>query len=191
MPYSTQPEKAKTFGEHLKTAANTAEMLDALGALPEVDAKTFADEKKFIAAVTGKDNKALENPLIAAGAASFLREYGSQLALDVAQVRSALTYKLLDLANYGDPKIELKAIEMLGKHVDIGLFTEKSEVTVRYENPEELQKQILLRVKRIMGAEITDEVPMIASLEAELGFKPIVEGEFTEVKDEDKEKDDE
>lgn len=182
------PERPKTFGEQLKTAAFTAEVLDALGALPETDAPTLRKEKQLLDAVMGRDKSGLSDPMVAAGAAAFLRTYGSNLAIDVAQVRAALTYKLLELADHGDPKIELRAIELLGKHVDIGLFSDKSEVTVKYENPEALQEQILLRVKRLTGGDVTDEKPLLASLEQELSRiplpkAPVVDAEYTEVED--------
>jgi hypothetical protein len=49
-------------------------------------------------------------------AAAFLKTYGQQLALDAASARAAVTNKLMELANCGDPKFELKALELLGKH---------------------------------------------------------------------------
>ena len=186
LPYAAPGKKKETFGEKIKTAAGTAEVLEQLAALPNVDAKTFKEEKALLErAVTGKDNGALSNVRVALGAAEFLRVYGAQLAIDVHRVRAALTNKLLELADHGDPRIELRAIELLGKHVDVGLFKDRSELTIKIEDPEQLQKQILQRVKRLMNADVIDEKPLLASLEEELRVKrlpePIIDGEFTEV----------
>jgi hypothetical protein len=70
----------------------------------------------------------------------------------MGDVRSALTNKLLELANCGDPRFELKALELLGKHSDIALFTERSEVTINYKNSSDLETAIKERVKRLLNA---------------------------------------
>ena len=74
----------------------------------------------------------------------------ARLAADVNDVRSALTNKLLELANCGDPRFELKALELLGKHSDIALFTERSEVTVTYKNSQDLESAIKEKIKRLL-----------------------------------------
>jgi hypothetical protein len=75
----------------------------------------------------------------------------------------------MELANCGDPKFELKALELLGKHSDIGLFTERSEVTINYKNPQDLETAIKERVKRLLNAELIDVTPVDVSLEEEFG----------------------
>ena len=100
------------------------------------------------------------------------------MAMDVVQVRTALTTKLLELADCGDAKYELKAIELLGKHSDIGLFTSKSEININYNSPESLENAIKERVKRLLNAEVVDIKPLGMDLEEELG---IHDAEFEEV----------
>ena len=97
------------------------------------------------------------------------------LALDVAQARSAITHKLMELANCGDPKFELKALELLGKHSDIGLFTERSEITINYKDPTDLENAIKERVKRLLNADIVDVTPIGADLDEQLGVAEIPE----------------
>jgi hypothetical protein len=36
----------------------------------------------------------------------------------------------------------LKALELLGKHSDIGIFTERSEITINYKDPADLENEI-------------------------------------------------
>jgi hypothetical protein len=117
-----------------------------------------------------KKSSSLTNVNTAFAAAAFLKTYGQQLALDVASARAAVTNKLMELANCGDPKFELKALELLGKHSDIGLFTERSEITINYKNPEDLENAIKERVKRLLNADIIDITPLETSIEEELGF---------------------
>ena len=185
VPYSTDDEELDNFADKLASAASTAELLETLGAPVEVDPATLDEEKKLLDAVINNQKTApLKNLPTALGAASFLRAYGANRALDVDQVRAALTNKLLEIADCGEVKYELKAIELLGKHSDIGLFTERSEINVNYNNPESLEAAIKERVKRLLNADVIDMKPLGMDLDEELGIA-IVDGEFSEIGDED------
>ena len=168
IPYDTEDETPKTLLEEIAVAGNTAELMVEMGAPLELDADTEKEAKRLVDVVKKRETKNLNQVSTAFGAAAFLRQYGQQLAMDVNQVRAALTFKLMELANYGDPKIELKALELLGKHSDIGLFTNKSEITINYKDPTELENAIKERVKRLMNADIIDITPLGQSIEEEL-----------------------
>jgi len=60
-------------------------------------------------------------------------------------------------------------LELLGKHSDIGLFTERSEITINYKNPEDLENAIKERVKRLLNAEVIDVTPVGLDLDEQLG----------------------
>jgi hypothetical protein len=173
VPYDTSDEVSPTFLEEVAVAGATAEFQVELGAPLEITEEDAEREKALLAAVIkNKSAKNLRLPSTAFAAAAFLKTYGEQLAMDVASARSAITNKLMEIANCGDPKFELKALELLGKHSDIGLFTERSEITINYKSPEALEEAIKERVKRLLNADIIDITPS-QSLEEELGF-----GEF-------------
>jgi len=182
IPFSTDEETPATFLEELAVAGNTAELQVALGAPLEVDEKTAEKEKNLIDQVV-KERKAkpLTNHNTAFAAAAFLRTYGQQIAMDVAQARSAITHKLMEIANCGDPRYELKALELLGKHSDIGLFTERSEITINYKNPEDLEHAIKERVKRLLNADVVDVSPIGVDLDEQLGVAEIPEPPETEL----------
>ena len=170
VPYDTDDETPNSFLDELYVVGNTAEVQVALGAPLEVDPETTEKEKKLIeAAINKKKAKNLSPINTAFAAAAFLRTYGAQLALDAASARAAITNKLMELANCGDPKFELKALELLGKHSDIGLFTERSEVTINYKNPEDLEAAIKERVKRLLKSELIDITPAGFNLDDEFG----------------------
>lgn len=157
MPYDGEDHKANNFVEALTVAVNTEEALSQLGSIPEVQAEDVQKTKELLEhAVKNKDEKALSNPMVAYGAKEFLRIYAARLAVDVSDVRSALTNKLLELANCGDPRFELKALELLGKHSDIALFTERSEVTVNYKNSSDLESAIKERIARLLKTNVVD-----------------------------------
>ena len=182
LPFDTEDEVASTFAEEVAIAANTVEMQFALGASLDVDESTAGQEKTLInQALKNRNTKNLTNPNTAFAAAAFLRTYGQQMALDAAQARSAITHKLMELANCGDPRYELKALELLGKHSDIGLFTERSEITINYKNPEDLEHAIKERVKRLLNADVIDVNPIGADLDDQLG---VADTEPTEYKNE-------
>ena len=182
LPYDTYPDETHTFSDDLTLAANTAELLEALGAPIEVDADTLEKEKKLLAAVMkDQSTRNLTSLPAAIGAASFIRAYGQSLAADITQVRSALTNKLLEIADCGDTKYELRAIELLGKHSDIGLFTDRSEININYNTPESLEAAIKERVKRLLNADVIDIKPLGMDLAEELGLTAIEEGSWEDV----------
>ena len=168
VPFDAEPDQTDNFYDEMAVAANTAEMLEELGAPLEVDPVTLDREKALIDAVAKKQATApLKNYSTALAASGFLKTYGQNLAFDVGQVRAALTNKLLEIANCGEIKYELKAIELLGKHIDIGLFTERSEITINYNSPDALEAAIKERVKRLLNADVIDITPV--DLDDELG----------------------
>src|SRR6056300_1125710 len=115
VPYDTSDDVAPSLLEELAVAGNTAELQVELGAPLEVDAATAEKEQKLLKDVVEKrKTKNLTNQTTAFAAASFLRTYGTSLALDAAQARAAITHKLMELADCGDPRYELIALELLG-----------------------------------------------------------------------------
>jgi hypothetical protein len=158
-----------------------------MGVPLEVDPSTYEQEKALLeGAIKGQHVAPLTHFSTALGAKAFLQQYGQSLSVDVTQVRSALTNKLLEIANCGETKFELKALELLGKHSDISLFTQRSEININYNSPEALESAIKERVKRLLDAEVVDVVPMGMSLDDEFGFYegPEDEDETLEADDE-------
>tara|TARA_R110002051_G_scaffold307961_1_gene379271 strand:- start:134 stop:712 length:579 start_codon:yes stop_codon:yes gene_type:complete len=170
VPYDLSEDKASTPIDEVAVAGNTVELQVALGASLEVTEADAEREQALIRAVTEhKKVTNLSHPPTAFAAASFLRMYGQQLAMDAAQARGAITNKLMELANCGDPRYELKALELLGKHSDIGIFTERSEITINYKNPEDLEKAIKERVKNLLNATVVDTVALNECVDEALG----------------------
>lgn len=207
VPYDTTDDAAPTLLEQLAVAGNTAEMQVAMGASLEMDPSSLNRARELLESVVkqegeGKRKPKTNNPTtkppaplsnlpVAYSAASFLRHYGQNLALDVSSARAAITNKLMELADCGDPKYELKALELLGKHSDIGLFTERSEITINYKTPEALEDAIKERVKRLLNAEVVDVTPVGVDLDEELGVASpedeAREAEFAEMEEDEDE----
>lgn len=173
VPYDTSPQSAKTFEDEITVAANTAELLKELGATIET---TPEDIDAFKALTQSHDrakaSRALKNPSTASAAALFLKSYANQVAVEAHEVRSAITAKLMEIANCGDPRYELKALELLGKHSDIGIFTERSEITITHKTSDSLESAIKERIKRLLNSDVIDVTPIADSLDEELGTAP-------------------
>lgn len=170
VPFSLDDEEPATFVDEVQVAANTADLLLELGAPLEVSPEDAERERKLLEAVVkNKKKEPLARINTAHAASAFLKTYGQQMAFDVGQARAAITAKLMEIANCGETKFELKALELLGKHSDIGLFTERSEITIKYKDPDDLELAIKERVKRLLNADVIDVTPIGIDLDEELG----------------------
>ena len=178
LPFDLSDEQPKTHADSIAIAANTVDLVERLGASLDFDAKDF---QAAAALATGKTKPNTPATISKTGTAKVLataiKEYDFQVFADVQQARNFVTNKLVAMADCGDPKLELKALELLGKHSDIGLFTERSEITVHHTSSSSLEASIKERVKRLMNAEITDVIPF-DDLDAHLGA--VGEGTFEE-----------
>jgi hypothetical protein len=109
----------------------------------------------------------ITNPSEARAVSELVNRFDFQAFADAQQARNYITNKLLQISDCGDPKLELKALELLGKHSDIGLFTERSEITVHHKNSEDLENSIKERIKRLLNTDVVDVEPLISELEEE------------------------
>ena len=195
VPYDLSEEKPATLLEEMAVAGNTAELQVEMGASLDISEGDAAREKELLEAVAKAQKPTnLTNQTTAFAAAAFLRTYGAQLELDAAQARAAITNKLMEIADCGDPRYELKALELLGKHSDIGIFTERSEITINYKSPEDLEKAIKERVKNLLNATVVDVTPIGETSSEELddifGVIDLDEEEAEVIEDGDDEDDD-
>ena len=176
MPFDLSDEQPKTHADSIAVATNTVDLIERLGGSLDFDAKDF---QAAAALATGKTKPSVPTTIQRSGVAKVLalavKEHDFQVFADVQQARNFVTNKLVALADCGDVKIEIKALELLGKHSDIGLFTERSEITVHHTTSSSLEASIKERVKRLMNAEITDVTPF-DDLDAHLG--PVDGGTF-------------
>jgi hypothetical protein len=181
LPFDLSDEQPKTHADSIAIAANTVGLVEKLGGMLDYDAKDF---QAAAALATGKVKPNVPTTVSKTGVAKTLaiavQEYDFQVFADVQQARNFITNKLVALTDCGDTKIEIKALELLGKHSDIGLFTERSEITVHHTSSSSLENSIKERVKRLMNAEITDVTPF-DDLDAHLGA--VGEGTFEDEKE--------
>lgn len=169
IPFDLSEEKPKTLSDSIAIAANTADLIDSLGGSIDFSEK---DEQAARELIKGQSKTTtpqhVTQPGVARYAAAILKKYDYQAIEDAQQARSFITNKLIELADCGDAKIEIKALELLGKHSDIGIFTERSEITITHRSSSELENSIKERVKRLLNSDIVDITPL-DDLDAQLG----------------------
>lgn len=169
IPFDLSEEKPKTLSDSIAIAANTADMIDSLGGSIDFNEK---DEQAARELIKGQSKTTtpqhVTQPGVARYAAAILKKYDYQAIEDAQQARSFITNKLIELADCGDAKIEIKALELLGKHSDIGIFTERSEITIHHRSSTELENSIKERIKRLLNSDIVDVTPL-DDLDAQLG----------------------
>ena len=169
IPFDLSDEQPNTHADSIAIAANTADLLNELGADISFDDNDLEAAKKLI---LGENKPATPKTLAisaqAQAASLLIKSFDFNAFADQLQARNFITNKLIQLADSGDPKIELKALELLGKHSDIGLFSERSEITVHHTTSSALENSIKDRVKRLLHAEVVDVTPL-DDLDAQLG----------------------
>ncbi len=205
-PDSLDPEAGATLFENMQIASNTAEVLKGLGAQVEEDleaqlkadnvfkdfselAKQQYEEAMLPKRGRGRPRKDPNAPPapsktpalmyslpVAERIGTMLKEYNNPIVADAAELRLVVTNKLLDLASCGDPRIEIKATEMLGKISDVGLFSEKTEITVTYNNVSDIDNAIKDKIRKMLMAQgVTDIAPIDIDLDREFGPAPELE----------------
>ena len=84
---------------------------------------------------------------------ALLSSYDQQVVQTAAQIRNYVTNRLLEDSNNPDPRIRVRCYEMLGKISDVGLFTEKTEITMRQRPTAELEQLLRERLMRTIDAD--------------------------------------
>tara|TARA_R100000995_G_C3467486_1_gene116499 strand:+ start:195 stop:806 length:612 start_codon:yes stop_codon:yes gene_type:complete len=160
LPDSYDDEKATTFDKKVKVAAATAKVLVEGGAEIPVSSQEKVEAEELFKAFTDPDdktkpsstiNKALNTPATVQHLYAMLSDYDHQVVTEAVQLRRFITNKLIEDTGLTDPRHRLKALELLGKISDVGLFSEKTEVIVKSDDPEELQAQIKSKLFKILG----------------------------------------
>jgi len=167
VPFDLSDEQPKTHADSVAIAVNTVDFIEQLDGCIDYDNKSLEQASRLI---TGTEKTATPKTVSISGQAKaasvLIKEFDFSAFSDQLQARNFITNKLITLADSGDPKVELKALELLGKHSDIGLFTERSEITIHHTTSSSVENSIKGRIKRLMNADVTDLKPnMMAELD--------------------------
>lgn len=113
---------------------------------------------------------------------NILDEYAHAVVERAVQLRHLVTNKLILDSDNADGKIRIRALELLGKISDVGLFTERSEVVITHQSSSELEERLREKLRRLMGGgdivdgelvETTEAGVDSANLAKELGLEEV------------------
>ena len=169
LPFDLSDEQPGTHADAISVAVNTVDLIGQLGGSIDFTSDDLAKATNLING-TKKHGAPTHVKLSgeAAAASAVIKRFDFQAFSDAQQARNFVTNKLIQIADCGDTKLELKALELLGKHSDVGLFTERSEITVHHTTSNSLESSIKERIKRLLNTEVTDITPL-DDLDEQLG----------------------
>tara|TARA_A100001388_G_scaffold267972_1_gene242642 strand:- start:6855 stop:7460 length:606 start_codon:yes stop_codon:yes gene_type:complete len=107
---------------------------------------------------------------------NILQEFGRSVVESATQIRHLVTNKLLLETDNADPRVRIRALELLGKISDVGLFAEKSEITVTHQSTDDLREKLRAKLAKLVNPEpdIEDAVEIDGKsidVDEELGLK--------------------
>ena len=107
-----------------------------------------ADPDKTSKAVTDKRAAKL-TPAVIQQTHGILDEFGRSVVDSAVTVRHLVTNKLILETENPDPRVRIKALELLGKISDVGLFAEKSEVTITHQTTDDLKEKLRKKLQKL------------------------------------------
>jgi hypothetical protein len=142
--------------EKARVACQTALQLHEFGMPIEVE----EDDILFAQRVIKNEVKPTTQEIFKPGAAiqlgAILKEYDVQVARDAAQLRTVATNKLIEMLDDPDPKVRLRSIELIGKIADVGLFAERTEITITTKSTEDLEAELSKLLGDVIDVEVKE-----------------------------------
>ena len=139
------------FRDKVHTAFNTVKLLQEKGmvVLPPTEEDRKDARAQFM------DSPGADPEIRTSGKAIMLKalldEYDIDVVRNAQQVRSYIKLKLLELSNDGNPKVELKALDMLGKMSDVGAYAERVDINITHRTTEELENELASKLSAYMS----------------------------------------
>lgn len=180
IPFPDDNPVLANFIEKAQAACNTAALLE-LDTEPTEEDQAVAEKAVYaVAENEEKANKQLakktQTPAVYKSVKGILDEYSLRVVDNAMQIRLLVTNKLILDSESPDDRTRLRALEMLGKITDVGLFTEKSEVTINHRSTADLVDSIRNKLHKLMHPEDVTEVNAVEvngeaiDVDKELGF---------------------
>lgn len=163
------PGTPEDIAERARALFKTADFLEEAGAVVDV---TLDDEEEARAVFMGGEiiktdghgnEKAVVPQVVTSiGAAVKLRalitKYDEVIIDSAVQARTYIMNRLLEISDPdGDAKIgeQLRALELMGKVSEVGMFTERVEVNINNKTTEDLEADLVSTLAKYMGNAVT------------------------------------
>ena len=92
---------------------------------------------------------------------NILKEFGHSVVESSVQIRHLVTNNLIDETENPDPRVRIRALELLGKISDVGLFSEKTEVTITHQTTDDLKERLRGKLMRLVNPEDVEDAAII------------------------------
>lgn len=76
-------------------------------------------------------------------------DFSAPVGATPAQVRNLVMNRLILETDNPNPNIRMRALELLGKVRDVGLFSERSEMTVTHQTTAELREKLMAKLQKL------------------------------------------
>lgn len=170
MPLSDE-EADEGFMTTLEAAANTARLLQSAGLDIELGDEDL-DSAAEIARQAARMPSALQTRAAVRGLTKktpaallltekILNDYGHKIVEEASQVRNMVVNKLIQETENPDARIRVKALELLGKVSDVGLFTEKQEITVTHQTSEDLRQRLRKKLEHLIDVTPVEDAEIV------------------------------
>jgi len=175
LPDSFADETGSDFHENVNIAANTSVLLSGLGMPYEMTDEDAMKAEELFQNVkehkkSPKPPAELNNTGVVLALTQYVKEYGTAVVANAVETRNVIHTRLLQISQCGDPRHELKALELLGKMSDVGAFTEKSELVITHKTADDLKEAIKEKISRLLKSDVIDVESVSDGLEEELGL---------------------
>jgi len=194
MSLEIEPEVGVPFSEkvpsidlrtRVEAASATASMLAEHGLEVEPSAEdnniaakltlAYADDPEKTSKKVSNKRASTLPPAALVATHGILTQFGHSVVESATQVRHLVTNKLIEETENPDPRVRIRALELLGKISDVGLFTEKAEVTITHKTMDELRESLRSKLAKLVEpAEEAEDAVIIdgdaVDVDAELGI---------------------
>jgi len=155
------PLKKAEPSQVLSAQYATADWLERLGVTPDeeivdgLEASSAREAFQSLVTVTDDDKKKealveLKTPLAVRQLTGMLTAYDWEFVQQAKELRGYTVAKILEETTSNNPNIRLKALALLGKVTEVGLFTEKIEIKKTEMTDSELETRIKEKLNRFM-----------------------------------------
>jgi hypothetical protein len=106
---------------------------------------------------------------------TILKNYAHSVVESAGQIRHLVTNKLIEETENPDPRVRIRALELLGKFADVGLFADRTEVTVTHQTTDDIKDRLRQKLSKLIrtveDAEIIELDGEVLDVGQELGLK--------------------
>jgi hypothetical protein len=148
---------AQMLAEHGLDLEETTESRDEAAKL----AIAYADNPEKTSKKVTNKRAATLTPASLVATSHILNEFGHQVVKSAVQVRHMVTNKLIEETENPDPRIRIRALELLGKISDVGLFAEKSEITITHQTSDEIRDRLRDKLSRLINPDEVEDAVII------------------------------